>query len=367
MKRITLLVNGPGELWGWARPLCAELRNRKWHVTLQLLPCPFASGQEFRVAEGLAVDEVLPALSLPELAARLGREHSQAVVQLGGDLLWGRICAARAGASLGCYTYGFKPGLSRCERVWTAFPWMAERMGHRGIRTKLTGDLVRDGLEMDRGACLQEDIPVGERLVFFPGSRPAIREKAREYLGEVFRSLCGKRDAVKVVTPLSPFCEVGEFERWSETALNPTRLGAGGVLPGASLALTQPGTNTLELMHAGIPGLVAVPFHFLRQVPLSGLKGIVAGIPFVGGALKERYLRRLASRKSSLAWPNRLAGSELLWERVGELSPENIAEEILDLLEDRRELKRRAELLKRLSGSEGAAERLADEIEEMVR
>ena len=58
MKSVLLLANGPGELWGWVRPVAAELKRRSRKVSLLLLPCQFASGEERRVAESLAPDEL---------------------------------------------------------------------------------------------------------------------------------------------------------------------------------------------------------------------------------------------------------------------------------------------------------------------
>ncbi len=44
-RKIVLLTNGPGELWGWVRPFAAELLRRCWDVSLRILPCQFASGK----------------------------------------------------------------------------------------------------------------------------------------------------------------------------------------------------------------------------------------------------------------------------------------------------------------------------------
>ncbi|HRX26783.1 MAG TPA: cdisaccharide synthetase, partial [Aminivibrio sp.] len=133
MKSVLLLANGPGELWGWVRPVAAELKRRSRKVSLLLLPCQFASGEERRVAESLAPDELRGPSGLAGTlrdALFLGR-GAEAVLQLGGDLAWGRIAARAGRAPLLCYAYGRKNGLPRCDRVFTAFPAMAEAMGDR--------------------------------------------------------------------------------------------------------------------------------------------------------------------------------------------------------------------------------------------
>lgn len=365
MKRATLLVNGPGELWGWARPLGRELVRRNWDVTLQLLPCPFASGREASAASSLGFRKVEPPQPPLSMVRSLGREGTDAVIQLGGDLFWGRFCASRTGAPLGCYSYGFKQGMGHCSRVWTAYPFMANSLEAKGVSPVLTGDLVRDGLAMDRGnSPWTRDS--GPRLAIFPGSRPAIREKARDYLSSLVKALRCKIPTLEWISLLSPFSDEEELSRWSREGLNPTRQGAGTVLPGATLALTQPGTNTLELMHCRTPGVVAVPFHFIRQVPLSGIKGMVASLPLIGGPLKEAYLKRLSRKAGFLSWPNRMAGTEILWETIGELPPGEASEFLCRCLGDESELRRRGFSLGELAGEEGAASMLCTDIEEMV-
>lgn len=366
MKRVVLLVNGPGELWGWARPLCQELVRREWEITLQFLPCPFASGKEAEAVSSLGVKNVEPPRSIVSLAGSLGRDRADAVIQLGGDLLWGRLCAFRTGAPLGCYSYGPKQGMEHCQRIWTAFPFMARPMEAKGVRPSLIGDLVRDGLAMDDGPSPWSDGD-GPRLALFPGSRPAIREKALDYLAALLSTLRRRVPSLEWVSLLSPFSDEEELSLWRQAGMNPTREGAGTVLPGATLALTQPGTNTLELMHCHTPGVVAVPFHFIRQVPLSGLKGMVAALPLIGGPMKEAYLRRLAKKTGFLSWPNRMAGSEVLWEKAGELPPAEASAVVCRCLEDREELRCRAVFLEGMSDAGGAASRLCMEIEEMVR
>ena len=60
MRKLTLLTNGPGELWGWVRPLLRELGKRGISATIALLPCQFACGEEERIAEALGARRVLP-------------------------------------------------------------------------------------------------------------------------------------------------------------------------------------------------------------------------------------------------------------------------------------------------------------------
>ena len=70
------------------------------------------------------------------------------------------------------------------------------------------------------------------------------------------------------MTLLSPFSFDEEVKIWEDAGLNPSRKSTPVALKGVDLALTQPGTNTLELLYLKIPALVAVPYVFLEDIPL---------------------------------------------------------------------------------------------------
>jgi lipid-A-disaccharide synthase len=175
---------------------------------------------------------------------------------------------------------------------------------------------------------------------------------------------------LEVVTLLSPFAAEEEFAAWENEGLSPVRGGAGAVLPGAQLALTQPGTNTMELLHTGTPALVVVPEEFFVLVPLGGLAGLLGRVPFVGKRLRTHALSRLAETLPLLSWPNRLAGREILPELVGAVTPEGLGEVAASLLKNRVRLGTIREALHALAGNApenpGAAVRLVDLTEELL-
>ncbi len=363
MKSILLLANGPGELWGWVRPVAAELKRRSRKVSLLLLPCQFASGEERRVAESLVPDELRGPSGLAGTlrdALSLGRT-AEAVLQLGGDLVWGRIAAGAGRAPLLCYAYGRKNGLSRCDRVFTAFPAMAEAMGER---VRVAGDLVRDSLALDG------PFPSGEgedrSVLFFPGSRAAIREFSFPFLKEMLPFLKKNAPEWRFRIVLSPFSTQGEEAVWQSAGFSTAR--GAEAFRGAGFAVTQPGTNTLELMHRGIPFCVLVPFASLRKVPLPGLPGLIASLPGIGPRFREAALRRRRRKMELLAWPNRLAGRMMAEECIGDYSPEAAAAAVIPWLRDRsrRDALRAALGETAASAPSGAAARIADEIERMT-
>ena len=323
MKRVAVLANGPGELWGWARPVVKELKRDGHEVDLVLLPCQFASGAEERISSFLGADRVTPPGRFREALSSSGKRPHDCVLQLGGDLLYGRLLARDGDIPLFSYSYGPKNGLKSCREVFTAFEMMAKQFGG-AVPVRVVGDLVPDALAMDTG-----DSPWGApglKVAVFPGSRPAIRRKALPYMTRFLTAARSLLPGTQWVVPLFPFGEARETAQWEEAGFDVTAAGAGVVLAGADVALTQPGTNTLEMFHAGVPSVVALPEDFIAQIPPPVLLAPLFALPWLGPALKRRAFRRYIRRKGFLCWPNRLLGRDLYPEVTGRMSVTELAE-----------------------------------------
>lgn len=346
MKKVIILSNGPGEVWGWARPLAAELKRRGYYVILWLLPCQFSSGNEKALCRFIESDEIHGPCGTIKTLHDFRRVKGDLVIQLGGDLLFGRGLAGFLNKPLICYAYGPKKGMDKCEVLLSAFEWMVESIHRKtGSPVELVGDLTLDALKMDSGENPWE-AGKGTRIALFPGSRPHIREKARFFLAEVVGELRRELPDLKVITPFLPDITEDEKKKWEDMGLAPTISGSRTVLESAHMALTQPGTNNFEIMHMGTPSIVALPFDFLELVPLSGIKGMVASLPGVGPWVKMKWLRRMDRYTGYLSWPNRMAGKEIMTEIRGDLSPYDLSHSILSLLSQGQELqKQRQELM----------------------
>ena len=358
--RITILTNGPGELWGWVRPVVTELRKRGHTISLWILPCQFASGHEREAASLLGVDK----LEGPAGASRIWRdiayERTDKIIQLGGDIAFGLHMAKTAHAPLTVYTYGPRKNIDGVKLL-TAYRAQAGITNAEAI-----GDLVKDSLAMDaepRASSLwnwprQENSP---RVLFLPGSRPAIRKPALDWLMRAHNALKAKIPALRVRTLFPQFVSEQELTEWHKAGLNPVKFGAGTAMREADYALTQPGTNNFELMHCGLPALVVAPEEFLRFVPLSGLLGFLANLPVLGLKLRRLGALRIIKRWGGcISLPNRIARHKVMNEMWGDVTPEDAAEEIAERLREREGLKRTREELLALSGEAGAAARLCD-------
>ncbi|MBR1417861.1 MAG: hypothetical protein IJ576_02725 [Synergistaceae bacterium] len=366
--RVSILTNGPGELWGWARPVIHELKRRGCDISLWLLPCQYASGHEYQAAKILGADEIhshnvndLNIANIINLWRGLGRERADRVLQLGGDLFWGNRIAKANNIKLFCYSYGYKKGLQTAQ-AFTAFNSQLKLFKNlQGVQA--IGDLVKDALKLDLKLNLSiwNDDDAGLKVLYLPGSRPKIRRAVLPWLAE-FNKKLNELININFITLLPIFAPQDELEAWQEANLHPVIAPSGLAMAQADFAITQPGTNTLELMHSGLPALVIAPESFLDVVPLSGLKGLAA--KFLSKNIKRRALHKVIAKWGGfISLPNRIANKFILDELYGDVSIEQIALKACEILNDKAKLKSEREELLNLSGSQGsAAEILCDEL-----
>ncbi len=348
--RAAFLANGPGEVWGWCRPLILEASRRGWETDVHLLPCPYASGREMQALSRLRARVFSHASALAafrDFATRKGFASGgkyDVVLQLGGDLMFGRFLAWREKCPLVCYSYGRKKGMEHCTRVLTSRPGLFE-----AERLEIVGDLVLDSLE--RGEVSEWNAPRGKRIAAFPGSRPSIRDRAFSLLQGIKRRFAQIDPSVELRVLLSPFAHTDEAQKWRDAGFTVWQGTTPAGINGADLALTQPGTNTLELMYCELPFIVTVPYSFLRLMPLSGVVGMIDKIPFAGAWVRETIIRRgLPKYIGKTAWPNRLVSihkDEVLMntekegfisELIGEYEGEDIADAAAEILADEKKL-----------------------------
>ena len=358
--RVTILTNGPGELWGWVRPVASELRKRGHTISLWILPCQFASGHEREAASLLGVDKLEGPSGVSGTWSEITHEKTDRVIQLGGDTAFGLRMSESSNAPMICYTYGPRKQV-KGMKILTAY-----RSQAKGLDDVLPiGDLVNDALEMDMtpSGLSQWKWPKKEnspRILFLPGSRPSIRQAALEWLADVKANILAKIPDARIRTLFSQFMPESEFSQWKKAGLEPVRTGAGVAMREADYALTQPGTNTFELMHCGLPALVVVPEKFLKYIPVAGVLGILSRLPVIGIKLRRMGAMRILRRWGYISLPNRISPHKVMNEMYGDVTPEDAAEEIYEELKNPEALKKTREEFLNLSGESGAASRLCD-------
>jgi lipid A disaccharide synthetase len=142
---------------------------------------------------------------------------------------------------------------------------------------------------------------------------------------------------------------------------------AHGALSQCVLALTTVGANTAELGALAVPMLVLVPTQHLHVMQAwDGWMGLLARLPLLSWLLGVALTAWRMRNRGYLAWPNISAGRLVVPERVGAITPAEIAEEALDWLEHPERLEGVREDLRSLRGQPGAVAALSRLVRELL-
>jgi hypothetical protein len=404
---IVLVSNGPGELSTWVRPLAQELhrllplrpRDPQAPCSLQLLlvPCPNATGEEARVAKGWGLfNRVLPAGRFWWLLLRPGRHgpwpRQGVVVFLGGDQFWTVLLSARLGYRHLTYAEWVVRWPQWNDRIATMGPKAARRLAPRWRgRNVVVGDLMAD-----LSASLQQDsgLPQGEWVALLPGSKRAKLQVGVPFLLEAADRLAARRPGCRFVLPVAPTTSVAELLAYASPAnpiarffssRQPQRQGDGlvtaagtvirllevhpahGPLSQCRLALTTVGANTAELGALGLPMIVLVPTQHLHVMQAwDGWMGLLARLPLARRLLGVALTAWRMRHRGFLAWPNISAGRAVVPERVGAITPDQIAAEAADWLDHPERLAAMRADLRSLRGRPGAVASLAALVRELL-
>ena len=408
---VVLVSNGPGELTTWVRPLaerlhaCLRLRPRSTTAQaalhLVLVPCPNATGQERVAAEPWGLFErIVPARRFWSLLLRPQRygpwPQRGVVVFLGGDQFWTVLLSARLGYRHITYAEWVARWPGWNDRIAAMSEAVQRQLPARyQSRCRVVGDLMADLSSFAR----QEDpLPEGQWVALLPGSKPAKLCVGMPFLLDTADRLAQLQPECRFLLPLAPTTDVAELLRFASGS-NPiaarynasvasvdqdelvtelvtaagTRIRllrqhpAHGALSQCSLALTTVGANTAELGALAVPMIVIVPTQHLEVMQAwDGGLGLLARLPglrrLIGVLLTLWRLRN----NGLMAWPNISAGRLVVPERVGAITPDEIAQEACDWLNAPERLEGQRKDLQALRGDPGAVAALAAEVRALL-
>jgi lipid-A-disaccharide synthase len=381
---LVLVSSGPGEVSNWAVPMAraakawAEARGVPLVLSLILPPCQFASGQEIPYArrQGPFARILGPRSCLAVIAGirRLPVSGRGCVLHLGGDLWYTTTLARRLGFPAFAYveTDLVRRRARRFERIFVPSQSLADALASAQVprdRLAVVGDLRVDHLVSfrDLGAVSRR----GARVALLPGSRRWIVEGMLPFLLEAAEGMRSHRGEIRFSLIASPFLTSAALARM----LAPHRARLEGLevdlvqddrlraLAGCDLAITLPGTNTVELAILGVPMLVVLPLDRPGRIRTEGMSEWFGRLPGLGTAIKAAMAWRFARRRQLVAWPNREAGRQLVPEMVGRIDPGEVARRALELLADPASLERTARELRALYATPpGVAQRMLEEM-----
>jgi hypothetical protein len=379
---LTIVGNSPGEVSGWAIPIAAEARRvaeergRRLEVALCLPPCQFASGQEHGAAAASGLfDHVVDPRAVVRLCLGL-RGWSPAgapvVLHVGGDFWYSRRLARRWHAP--AYAFVERAHVARghrhFERIFVPTPQVRERLLRNGVpdnKLMITGDPLHDAVLMDQRRADLDGNGVHPRVTFLPGSRDAIFSAVFPFWVRTAAALRPHLPDARLQTVISPFVSprvqealVKQHQSAIEAAGLEVDHGGWRRVVGSDLALTIPGTNTLELALLRVPSLVVVPFSLTPEIPAEGILDLLLRLPIVGPSVRLALARRYVKRLPYLALPNMRAGRQIMPELVGALTPEQVAAESAQLIRDEGARAAMARGLEAIPREPGASRRILD-------
>ncbi len=396
-REVVLVSNGPGELHAWVRPVLEALRrlDPELAVRIALIPCQFASGREAEIAATFGADAVtsradfLRTVPAGRAPAALGAKRG-VLLQVGGTPSYGAALAARLGHPYQRYAYT-AGGHRRLDRLYLPDERTARRARRAGTpaaRVEVVGNLVADAL----ADVAPVPDPGRPHVMVIPGSRDAFARVLVPLMLQIVDELARRRPGARFVWPLSRMLSeatvrdaIAGVEKDVLGGVAGRREGDVVVTPGgaaieivpeevryahmraADLAITIPGTNTLELGIAGVPSLVVLPMNAPERIPMEGVGHWLGLIPLVGRPLK-RWAARLYVEgfDQPVSLPNRITGESLFVEVAGIVDGDELAHRADALLADPDDLARRRARLAETMPTPGAAERLARRVLERL-
>ena len=415
---IILVSNGPGELLTWVRPLARRLHGdlvstpalSAARLHLVLTPCPHAHGQEARSAAALGVfDQIIQARFFWNLLLqprRYRRWRPQGVVVfLGGDQLWAVLLAARLGYRHICYAEWVARWPRWCDRIAAMGPTAYGRVPRRWrSRAQIVGDLMADVCQDQSTSPPVSPVqpPSPATIALLPGSKPAKLCVGLPFMLATAEQLHQQRpdcrflmllaptvrcqDLLHFASPQNPLAAtfgvsaIGleapspSHHHWSLCTAAGVRIAvvdhhpAHDQLRRCTMALTTVGANTAELGALAVPMLVVLPTQYPHVMRAwDGPLGLLSRVPLLGRVVTLVALSIVLRRGSGLAWPNLQAGRMVVPERVGPITPAQIAQEVLALLRHPARLETMAMALRQLRGPGGATAALGAMVMEVLR
>lgn len=415
---VVITVNSPGEVSGWLKPVVDALQDFPWpyRLTVFIPPCPFASGAESRVVAELpqvkqviGAEETVRFIITGKLPAGFNPAGKGIVLFLGGDLAYVALLTKRLRYPAVAYTEGLTGWTRSFTRFAMPYSWMADKVKDPAVKKKtaVIGNLMLDAVNPEYSKEQMKKLMGNEEapgLLLLPGSRPVHFQYMLAFYMKTAEKIKAQMPSLGMAVSISPFVTeeqlVAALSDWGarEWGVSATYSPAGkgsldsvgplkvlgeiktatglrlpcfhhqqySLMNWADLALTIPGTNTVELAALGVPMVVTVPLTHPEEIPLEGLAGLIGRVPFLGKLLKRKLVPKFLTKIKFSAWPNRLAKAQIIPELIGMISPEEVSKTAVGILKDESVRQQIADRLKQIVGEPGAAQRLVGILQEVL-
>ena len=412
---VVIVSNGPGELATWVKPVLDCLIKQKYKsinsrfpsykLVLSLVPCPNATGKEFTVANNWQLlDLIIPAKQFLKLLLKpslFGPWPSNGVVIfLGGDQFWNILLAKR----LGYKSITYAEWIARWPRWNLHIAAMNEEVRNKlpkkfKQKCQVIGDLMAD---INQNLSPVNEINNKEWIAILPGSKKAKLSIGIPFFLEVADRIKECEDNINLMIPIAPTTELEDFI-FFQSAKNPitkyyssniksikkiensifnyvletcknTKIfilqqnSNHNILSQCKLALTTVGANTAELAAINLPMIVVLPTQHLNTMKAwDGIFGILGKFTLINRIQTFIIKRWYLKNNKFFAWPNIKANKQIIPERVGIISPKDISDEAIYLLNEKNILSEQKSNLLKMRGKKGAIKKLSNLILETIK
>jgi hypothetical protein len=419
---ILILSNGPGELATWVKPVVQALRQQ-WsdvpdhlRISVVLSPCPHASGREATIARSYReIDRVQSAAHFfPFLLWGKTQEnwdwHDRGVVIfLGGDQFYPVVIGKHLGYRTLVYAewearwHGWidRFAVMRPEIATRAKPQYAHKFTVVGDLMAEVGSGDVEGEGEGSGWQASQSVAGSPLLAFLPGSKPSKLAQGVPFMLAIAERIHAADPKPRFVIPVAPALPLETLARFADRHANPilpdlgnvtaelvassnpdqlaylktsqgvkidlyTQSPAYDLLTRCQLCITTVGANTAELGALAIPMIVLLPIQRLDAVPLDGLNGLFIRLPGINKLIIQFMHWWVKRQNIFFAWPNLWAKAAIVPELVGNVSPQQVADVALDLLNHPNKLQEMRDRLRAVRGESGAAAKLVGLVQELV-
>jgi lipid-A-disaccharide synthase len=396
---IAVTANGPGEVAGWVRPLLRALYARRpdLDVTIFLVPDDYASGYEARMLrEAFPKARVVEPKSYMKLALGARSKDVPARIDvlqyIGGDLMHAALLHRRLKGRTATYKFSRRRYRRLFDRAFAVDARNARELQAWGTppeRIETVGNLAIDGA-LHEAALPPEPGTPDDGILFMPGSRAYEVENLIPFYFAVALRVLHERP-LAMAFALSPFTTQEQVKSAIERGGHPRMFGRTGRLVveagreylatdggavripilrnglaaarRARLVLTIPGTKTIELAVLGTPAIAMTPLNAPELVTINGPLTYLARIPGIGVSLKRAAAVAVSHRYPFHTQPNIDAGTSLIRELHGTVTPGRVARIALDSYDDAAWLAESSAALSALYRAHvGASDRMAESL-----
>ena len=390
---IVILVNGPGELSSYVRPIVLALNEKTRDIRLILVftPCPYSTGKEIEIAKKIPAvvrvitkEEFIGWALLRKPPKDIKFSTKGVVVFLGGDILYGKMIAKRLKYPAIAYSEAYAKWPKIYRKFLVPDQMIFDKFKKQGFpenQIKIVGNLMVDSIKLTkkRDAIFSEfRLDPKKKLVsFMPGSREFQVQFTFLFFAKTAKEISMASQDIQFAYIISPYLPKNHLDKHMKKAgftlindafdyqgikiklITNDQLDA---IAASDLIITIPGTNTAEVAIIGTPMISVFPLASAQLIPLEGLNDIIGRIPLLGFFFKNLYVKIMQSKIRFFAIPNIKTGREIVPDLRGAIQPRTIAEGAVALLNNKVKLENMRRELKVSLGGTGAAHKVAEEI-----